>query len=189
MSLLPSAVLSHLGINVTDIDRMERFYASVFGFVVSDRGVRFNGQKVIFLTKDADDHHQMVLLEGRPAGETFNVVNQISFGLRSLAELRAAVVALEASGVGGIVQVDHGNSWSIYFHDPEGNPIEVFVDSPFHTPQPCRGELDLSQPVDAILARTEALCRSRPGFALREEWQQTVGRRLQAALESGGGHA
>jgi len=189
MSLLPSSVLSHLGINVKDIDRMERFYVSVFGFAVSDRGVRFNGQKVVFLTKSSNDHHQLVLLEGRPAGEIFNVVNQISFGLLSLEDLQSAVRLLKANGIHEIDQIDHGNSWSIYFKDPEDNPIEIFVDTPFHTPQPCRGELDLAQPAASILAQTEALCRSRPDFALREAWQQTMGERIQSTSQGGGFHA
>jgi len=189
MSLLPSSVLSHLGINVKDIDRMERFYVNVFGFAVSDRGVRFNGQKVVFMTKSADDHHQLVLLEGRPVAEIFNVVNQISFGLHSLEDLRSAVPLLKANGVEDIVQIDHGNSWSIYFKDPEDNPIEVFVDTPFHTPQPCRGELDLAQSAGSILAQTEALCRSRPDFALRGEWQQAMSQRIQSTLQGGESHA
>ena len=61
----------------------------------------------------------------------------------------------------GFVISDHGNAWALYFKDPEGNPVELYVDSPFYTPQPC-GELDLDQPNDEILRRTEAMCRSRP---------------------------
>ena len=49
-----------------------------------------------------------------------------------------------------LVTVSHGNAWSAYFKDPEGNRIEVFVDSPWYTPQPCRQPLDLTQPVEQI---------------------------------------
>ena len=65
MSVLPPSVFSHFGINVVDLEKMERFYVNVFGFVTSDRGVRINGQRVVFLTMSAHDHHQLVLLDGR----------------------------------------------------------------------------------------------------------------------------
>lgn len=189
MSLLPPTVLSHFGINVTDMEKMERFYVDVLGFYASDRGVRFTGQKVVFLTKSAADHHQLVLLEGRPAQPGFNPINQISFGLRSLDDLRASFERLTEIGVKDIVPVDHGNAWSLYLKDPEGNPIELFVDSPFHTPQPCRGELDIMRPTAEILARTEALCRSRPEFSTHDDWKKGMRARLARAVIAGDGNA
>lgn len=181
MPLLPPTVLSHFGINVTDIDRMERFYVDIFGFVASDRGVRVNGQKVVFLTKSADDHHQFVLLDGRPADAGFNPINQISFGLRTLDDLRTCFVKLTSLGGSEIVQVNHGNAWSLYLKDPESNPLELFVDSPFHTPQPCRGELDITQSSSDIVAKTEALCRSRPGFSSHEVWREGMRQKVDAS--------
>ena len=138
MPLLPPSVFSHFGINVIDLEKMERFYVDVFGFVPSDRGVRVNGQRVVFLTKSAEDHHQLVLLDGRTPDQGANRINQISFGFRSLDELRVAFVQMKAAGADEILQVNHGNAWSLYLKDPEGNPLELFVDSPFYTPQPCR---------------------------------------------------
>ncbi len=187
MPLLPPTVLSHFGINVTDIERMERFYVDVFGFFASDRGVRVNGQKVVFLTKSGSDHHQLVLLDGRPADAGFNPINQISFGLLTLDDLRTSFEKLTALGVGEIAQVNHGNAWSLYLKDPEGNPLELFVDSPFHTPQPCRGELDISRPSAEIVAQTEALCRSRPGFSSHQTWSD--GMRLKVEAAAGTVHA
>lgn len=187
MSILPPSTLSHFGINVTDIEHMERFYTEVFGFIASDRGVRFNGQKVVFLTKKADDHHQLVLLEGRPTTPSFNVVNQISFGLQTLEDLRKAYTNLQAAGFNDLTQINHGNAWSVYFNDPEGNPIEVFVDSPFHTPQPCRGELDLRRPADEIIALTESLCKSRPDFSSHSDWQKQMSQRLSAVEKGASG--
>lgn len=170
MALFPRNRLEHFGVNVTDIDAMERFYCDTFGFVASDRGVRFNGSRIVFLTQSATDHHQLVLIDGRPPEPGYNNINQISFAFGSLDDLRAVHATLVGLGVTDILQINHGNAWSLYAKDPEGNPLELFVDSPWHTPQPCRGDLDITQPTDAILAETEALCRSRPGFAMREDW-------------------
>ena len=74
--------------------------------------------------------------------------------------------------------VDHGNAWSIYFKDPEGNMIELFADSPFYTPQPCGEPLDLSLPAAEIMRRTEAMCRARPNFVSRAQWSASLAERI-----------
>ena len=50
--------------------------------------------------------------------------------------------------------VNHGNAWSLYCHDPEGNRIEMFLDSPFYVRQPCIDKLDLSLTDAQILKAT-----------------------------------
>ncbi|CAN5300234.1 hypothetical protein BH10PSE1_BH10PSE1_32420 [soil metagenome] len=182
MTDFPPCKLEHFGVNVVDIHKMEAFYCASFGFVPSDRGVRFNGTNIVFLTKSADDHHQFVLIDGRAPDVEFNNINQISFAFARLEDLQAVYARLTANGVTDIMQINHGNAWSLYTKDPEGNPLELFVDSAWHTPQPCRGDLDITRPVETILEETEALCRSRPGFATREAWSQTIRDRLAAAM-------
>ncbi|MNE70038.1 hypothetical protein D3C80_1658010 [compost metagenome] len=66
----------------------------------------------------------------------------------------------------------------MYFKDPEGNPIEMYVDSPFYTNQPCREPLNLDMSGADILATTEAMCRRRPGFQTRAEWMQSIAERI-----------
>src|ERR1044072_9212354 len=80
---------SHFGIYVTDLARMTDFYTRVLGMLVSDRGQVPGGSDLVFLSRDPDEHHQIVLATGRPSGVTFNVVNQISFKLPALADLKA----------------------------------------------------------------------------------------------------
>jgi catechol 2,3-dioxygenase len=83
-----------------------------------------------------------------------------------------------------LVSVTHGNAWSIYFRDPEGNRIEVFADTPWHVTQPVREPIDLDRSEAEILAETEAFCRGRPGFRPMAEWQQVVADRLAASAEA-----
>lgn len=180
MAQLPESKFEHFGINVIDIDRMEQFYCSTFGYFASDRGTRFNGTRIVFLTKSATDHHQLVLIDGRPPENEYNNINQISFAFTDLDALRKVYQALVEAGVGDIMQINHGNAWSLYTKDPEGNPLELFVDSPWHTPQPCRGDLDITLSTDVILEQTEELCRSRPGFASREEWSRGMAEMVNA---------
>jgi len=169
---MPAVSFSHFGINVTDLGRMEDFYTRVIGLLVSDRGALPDGPTLVFLSRDPDEHHQMVLVTGRPPGVDHNVVNQISFKLPALADLKAMHARAREEGIKQFRIVTHGNAWSVYFADPEGNRVELFVDTPWHTPQPYAEPFDIEAPVEAILAATEALCRSRPGFASRAEWRQ-----------------
>ncbi|MBI4247806.1 MAG: ABC transporter substrate-binding protein [Candidatus Rokubacteria bacterium] len=177
----PVAALSHFGIHVTDLDRMVDFYTRGLGLVVNDRGALPNGPELAFLSRDPDQHHQLVLVTGRPAGNGFNVVNQISFKLPTLADLKAMHARLRSEGVEQFRVVTHGNAWSVYFADPEGNRVELFVDTPWHTPQPYAEPFDIEAPVETILARTEAICRSRPGFASRSAWRQAVSEKMGMA--------
>src|SRR6185503_12096965 len=102
------------------------------------------------------------------------------FRLDSLDILKAYRRRLQAEGISPQRVTDHGNAWALYFDDPEGNPVELYCDTPFYTPQPCGAPLDLDQPNDAILARTEALCRSRPRFMTREAWMDSIRAKLDA---------
>ncbi|MBI4609477.1 MAG: VOC family protein [Candidatus Rokubacteria bacterium] len=171
---------SHFGIHVTDLARMEDFYTRVLDLLVTDRGALRDGPTLVFLSRDPDQHHQMVLVTGRPPGAGYNVVNQISFKLPMLADLKAMYTRVREERVKEFRIVTHGNAWSVYFADPEGNRVELFVDTPWHTPQPFAEPFDIEAPVEAILEETEALCRSRPGFASRAEWRKAQVQRMSA---------
>lgn len=176
------AAFSHFGIHVTDLARMEEFYTRVVGLLVTDRGtLRDDGPTLVFLSHDPDEHHQMVLVTGRPPGVEYNVVNQISFKLPGLTDLQAAHRRLREAGVKEFRIVTHGNAWSVYFPDPEGNRVELFVDTPWHTPQPFAEPFDIEAPEEMILRTTEAVCRNRPGFTSRAAWRATQVARMAAA--------
>jgi catechol-2,3-dioxygenase len=172
---------SHLGIYVTDLGRMADFYTRVLGMLVSDRGQVAGGSDLVFLSRDPDEHHQIVLATGRPPDVPFNVVNQISFKLPTLADLKAMHARARGEGIEQFRVVTHGNAWSVYFADPEGNRVEVFVDTPWHTPQPVVEPFDIEAPVEVIERETEALCRNRPGFMSRAEWRAAQVTRMAAA--------
>lgn len=179
----PALRFSHMGVFVRDAARMRDFYERAMGFVVSDEG-RLGEARLVFLTRDPDEHHQIVLVEGRPAEGHFNVVNQISFRAGSLAELRALYRAMaQEPGVTQLAARTHGNAWSIYFRDPEGNRIEVFVDSPWHVAQPISEPFDVLQDDDAVLAATEARVKREPSCRPRAEWRAELARKIAARAE------
>ncbi len=171
---------SHVGLFVMEMARMADFYTRVLGFAVTDEG-KLGESRLTFLSRDPADHHQIVLVEGRPEGLPDRIVNQVSFRLDSLADLQRFHRRVRDEGARELVAVSHGNAWSIYFRDPEGNRIEVFTDSPWHVPQPVREPLDLDRPEAEILRETEAFCRSRPGFKPMQEWRAEIARKIAAS--------
>jgi catechol 2,3-dioxygenase len=163
--------LNHVGLYVWDLERMVTFYTRVFDLDVTDRGTGAAfPHDLVFLSSDPEEHHQLVLVSGRPADAAFSTVMQISFEVDSLADVRAAGARAVAEGATEQFGLNHGNAWSIYCKDPESNTVEVYADTPWHVPQPFGHPLDLTKDDAAIYAETEAECRATPGFLPRAEW-------------------
>jgi catechol 2,3-dioxygenase len=175
----PSALsFSHMGIYVRDLERMAKFYREVLGFTETDRG-NLGTVQLIFLSRDPTEHHQIVLASGRPEEATYSVINQLSFRVPDLPTLKYVHQrAIAEPEVSDMHPATHGNAISIYFRDPEGNRLEVFLDTPWYCEQPLREPVDLSEADGVIMAKTEALARSRPKFQDRSIWQAALAAKI-----------
>jgi catechol-2,3-dioxygenase len=182
---------SHMGLSVRNLEEMEKFYTEVLGFTVTDRGRIENGMQcpmnLVFLSRDPLDHHQIVLATGRPDVLPDNEcnpqfgpsINQISFKMATLDDLRDIYARLQEAGHGRLMPANHGVAWSIYAHDPEGNNLEFFVDSDWYFPQPFLVPLDFSKSDEEIVRATEAFCRKQPGFEPYCEWRARMAPRMR----------
>jgi catechol 2,3-dioxygenase-like lactoylglutathione lyase family enzyme len=177
----PHAQLSHLGFIVNDLDRMIEFYTRVLGMVLTDRGAYSRGGNIAFLSRDPAEHHQVVFATGRPP-EMRTTINQISFLVEELEELREFHALLVEEGVAGLEPRNHGNAWSIYFLDPEGNRIELYTPTPWHVGQPFGKPLDLTESADTIRDKTWALVRDDPTHVPREQWAGELAQKIRNAL-------
>lgn len=175
MPKLPNVTLRHVGMYVTDMDRMVGFYEGVLGFAVADRGP-FRDGEIAFMTRDPDEHHEIVFMTGR-APDSPTTVNQVSFRADSFADVRATHDLLVAARMEKIDPVDHGNALSVYFWDPEDNRIEVYIPTPWYVAQPNRTVLDFSLSDEEIAAANEAKCRADPSFQPVADWQKDFVRR------------
>lgn len=169
-STTPQLAFSHIGLFVTDLPRMEQFYTTVLALSVTDRG-NLGKVQTLFLSRDPDEHHQVAMVTGRPADLDFTTINQISLRADGLETLRKVFARAARVGAAGLVSINHGNSLSVYFEDPEGNRIEVFIDTPWYVNQPMREAIDISQPDADIWAAVEARAREMAGFRSREAWR------------------
>jgi catechol 2,3-dioxygenase-like lactoylglutathione lyase family enzyme len=181
--------LSHFGVSCFDLARMEDFYTRVLGMTVTDRGDVAGGiAQIVFLTTDPSEHHQLVLASGRtegtilegpvPGGSFGAAIFQLTFRLADLATLRRLQQRIIAEGNTNFVPLNHGNSWSLYTRDPEGNALELVVDSPWYVHQPCAELLDLSLDDAEILRQTEAICRATGDWQPYDAWRATIARRI-----------
>ena len=178
----PALTFSHFGFYVRDLAAMEDFYTRVLGFTVSDRGeLDTPGGRVsiVFLTRDPREHHQIILATGRPAGEHFNAINQISFRMADFAGLREMYRLIQKEKVSEISPVSHGNALSVYFRDPEGNRVELFVDTPWYVTQPLRIPLDMSKSDAEIWDWVASQAASLPGYRPVEAWRAELAKKLQ----------
>ncbi len=188
MSDSPSArlSLSHTTVAVRDLDTMLAFYCGVLGFVVTNRGTVGDESEMAFISQDPLEHHQMVFVSGLPETEhQFVLADHLAFRTGSLDDLRAIGARLDDAGVEGVIPINHGNAWSLYFNDPEGNGLECFVDSPFHVSQPFGAGLDLAADDAEIEADTRAKIQHDSEFQPMADWQAAFRARLDGTSRKG----
>lgn len=172
-----SLTFSHVGLFVNDQEKMVDFYSNKLGFCITDRG-DYNGAQLVFMSRDARDHHQVVLASGRPDGLPNLQLNQLSFRLPSLGDLQRFYRYIKRQGVSDLAPGFHGNAWSVYFRDPEGNRIEVFTDTDWYVAQPIRLDFDLDRPEGEIRHDCEQLVKSMPSYVPIEQWRADTTRRI-----------
>ena len=177
MPALPNAQLTHVGIFVRDLKVMTDFYCRTLGMVITDGGP-FAGRELAFLSRNPNEHHQLVMIQDPAQQPGMSALGQISFRLETLEALREFYAFLTAEKAAGLEGRNHGNSWSLYFFDPEGNKIEIYTATPWQISQPWRAPLDLTAPADEILAETERLLSQNSTVRPVEQWSREMAQRM-----------
>lgn len=165
---------SHFGIYVSDLVKMEQFYTEILGFYVTDRGLLNTPRgevQLVFLSRDPKTHHQIVLATGRPEEQIFNPINQISLEADSLETLQELYAKFKDLQISHLDPITHGNAISFYAPDPEGNRLELFIDTPWYVSQPMKIPLDLTKDTNVLMDEVEMHAKALPGFCQRVEWE------------------
>jgi catechol 2,3-dioxygenase len=119
--------LGHVVIKVRDLKVAEHFYAETLGLPIQSRS---ESEQMTFFT--LGQHHDFAIIAigggaGSPAENavgTHHIAFKVSGGLNGL---RKAKARLESEGV-AVAPVDHHVTKSLYFSDPDGNALELYVD-------------------------------------------------------------
>jgi catechol 2,3-dioxygenase len=141
--------IGHVHLKVTDLERSIKFYHDVLDLRVTQR----NLDSAAFLSFDNYHHHlglnTWMSKGGSPSPRNspglfhFAVLYPTRKGLASaLARLKENRVQIDGAA-------DHGVSEAIYFHDPDGNGIEIYWDRPESEWPRTDGKLDMvNDPLD-----------------------------------------
>jgi catechol 2,3-dioxygenase-like lactoylglutathione lyase family enzyme len=135
--------LGHVGIYVNDLMKQRDFYSRIMGLQIADEELEQRGM-VFMSAHPEEEHHEFVLMKGRDVPEGAKMVQQLSFKVETLAELREFYKVFNDEGVRIQRTVSHGNAFGMYALDPEGNTIEVYYKTGFPVPQPHGDPVDLS---------------------------------------------
>lgn len=119
--------LAHIALRTNQLPEMIDWYCKVLGTHVA-----YASETVAFLTYD-EEHHRIALLalqDYPPRDETIRVgYYHTAFAYDSLADLLGNYVRLRELGISPYRAINHGPTVSLYLADPDGNQIELQVDS------------------------------------------------------------
>ena len=120
----PTSV-GHVHLKVRDVDRAVEFYTDALGLDVTERQGRY-----AFLSW-GERHHDVALQglgpEASPPGPGVGLYHA-ALEVETPDALRAVHERLRERGV-AVSPVDHGISKALYFDDPDGNGLEVYLDT------------------------------------------------------------
>jgi catechol 2,3-dioxygenase len=182
MTLTVDARLTHLGIFTDRPEAMREFYCDVLRLVVSDTGMGHQfKRRIIFMTGNPAEHHQLVLVVREPGDPQAGALFQLSFKVTTLDGLREVTRRALALGATGLRQINHGNSWSVYFHDPDHNFVEIYMDTGWYVPQPFADDLPLDIPDEELRRRTDERVSQCAGALPQNVWSAAIALKLAAA--------
>ena len=121
--------LGHVVLRVTDLERSEKFYNGVLGMPVC-ANFDEQGMKMTFFS--LGNHHDLAIAEvsgeDSAGGDQAVGLHHVAFCIgHSLNELVDAKAHLDAAGI-ETTPIDHEITKSLYFDDPDGNNVELYVD-------------------------------------------------------------
>ena len=120
--------LGHVVIKVRDLKRSEAFYNGLLGLPIVARGER---SPMTFFS--LGDHHDFAIMalgdDAESPGAKSVGLAHVAFKIGdSLTDLKDAKGLLDDAGI-QCLPVDHEVTKSLYFSDPDGNQVELYVDA------------------------------------------------------------
>ncbi|WP_152044611.1 VOC family protein [Aureimonas psammosilenae] len=126
----PGVSIGHVHLKVADLERAIDFYCGVLGFALTER----LGKQAAFVSAGGYHHHIGLNTweseGGAPPPRGSTGLYHVAILYPDHASLADALRRVLQAGVELQGASDHGVSEAIYFSDPDGNGIEIYVDRP-----------------------------------------------------------
>ena len=157
---MPVAGLGHVGIYADDLMKQRDFYTRVIGLSIADEDL--DGRGMCFMSADPiSEHHEFVLMKGRVSSADTNTIQQISFKVPTIQDLRDYHKRLLDEDIKVERIVSHGNAFGMYFFDPEGNRVELYYKTGFPVPQPHGDLIDLTRSDEELIGDARELLATK----------------------------
>ena len=127
------AYISHYGIRAKRYKDMIQWYKTVFR-----AKIQHENEFLAFMTFD-EEHHRLVIFEDAATvakPENAAGIDHVGYGFASFGDLVATYERLKADGITPFMPLNHRFTTSLYYHDPDGNEVELSVDN-FPTKTEC----------------------------------------------------
>lgn len=120
------ALLAHVVLRTADLGRLRDWYAKVL-----NAQVVHENPMLCFLTYD-EEHHRIAIIGQpglAPAAPNATGLHHMAFTYAGLGDLLATYRRLKDQGIEPFWPIHHGMTLSLYYRDPDGNQVELQVDT------------------------------------------------------------
>jgi catechol-2,3-dioxygenase len=116
----------HAGLRTTRLPALVEWYKTVL-----QAEVAFQSPTIAFLWYDEQNHRLAIIARPGTVERPGNAagLDHLAFSYADLGELAATYLRLKACAILPVRVTDHGASTSMYYADPDGNQVELKVDS------------------------------------------------------------
>jgi len=161
--------LSHIVLQTNRRREMIDWYCTVLG-----AEILYEAERISFISYD-DEHHRVAFLDPGPLTERkpdAAGLNHVAFTFGSLDELTRNYLRLKELGIAPHRCVNHGVTTSMYYHDPDGNQVELLIDN-FATAAEGKAYMQArsvndKHPVGIAYEPEELVTRVRDGLRIEE---------------------
>jgi catechol 2,3-dioxygenase len=122
----------HFGVLTARLEEMIEWYAKVLGMKTNFQSTR--GEVAFAFLSNDRAHHRMALiawpgLKGDSDRRLHAKLQHVAFEYATIDKLLNAWERLKGCGIEPVVATDHGMTIAFYYRDPDGNSVELFVDT------------------------------------------------------------
>jgi catechol-2,3-dioxygenase len=162
--------LGHVGIYAGNPAALANFYRDVMGMQIvgGSDGSHPLGPTAFLSSRPGEESHEIAIFSNPDLAHH-------AFKVGSLTALKRFYDKIVARGIPIKFQLNHGISIAFYFHDPEGNLIEVYWRTGLEHPQPSAQAIDLTKTEEELLEELKVQSGRRDFSALAtSHWPQEL---------------